>query len=146
MRESLVSSDSLPVVIVKYPYSVLYSFVPLMFVCFNRHLKKKKQAHWRSMKCMQTSRICGVYTWYVVKTWERWLQRLAPSMSTFWQTSFFSLSKLVLVVRTWAWTWDTIDKKISRLKISSQYDVSYRLEQRKHKHWSSCLCLCEGMY
>lgn len=54
---------------------------------------------------MQTAGTC-VSTWYVVKTCERRLQRLAPSRSTFWQTSFFSLSKLVLVVRTWAWTWD----------------------------------------
>lgn len=67
-------------------------------------------------------------TWYVVKTWERRLQRLAPSRSTFWQTSFFSLSKLVLVVRTWAWTWDIVDKE---MEISSQYCVSGRFERWK---------------
>ncbi len=32
------------------------------------------------------------------------LQRLAPSITTFWHTSFFSLSKCSFVPLTWAWT------------------------------------------
>lgn len=83
------------------------------------------------------------YTWYVVKTWDRRLQRLAPSRSTFWQTSVFNLSKLVFVVRTWAWTWDKRDKNISQLKIRTQYYVSHGVKLWTHKMWSWLLCKCQ---
>lgn len=56
--------------------------------------------------CVNHMFICLCCTWYMVRTWESRLQRLAPNKSTFWQTSFFSLSKLVLVVRTCVWTCD----------------------------------------